>query len=161
DDFGDGGPVEVETVDAVAALDDVAAVAGIPLENVVAGAEESGVVVPVAVDEIIAVAAEQAIGAGAAEQDVVARAAIEGEAGHAGWQSRGRQSVVPIIPLDGERIVRALGRGDVHLGRQADDGEGRSGSHDLDDVVAVGAVDGHRVGYAVAGGTADRPGEID
>ena len=37
----------------------------------------------------------------------------------------------------------------------------RAGAEHVDDVVAVGAVDDHRVGRRVAGGAADRAGEID
>ena len=44
DVLGDVGAVEQQRVDAVLTLDDVAAVARIPLEDVVAGAEEGNVV---------------------------------------------------------------------------------------------------------------------
>ena len=71
--------VEEHRVGAVLALDDVAAVARIPLEGVVAGAEEGGVVALVAVDEVVAVAAEQDVGAVAAEDRVVAGAAVDGD----------------------------------------------------------------------------------
>ena len=51
--------VEQQRVGAVLALDGVAAVARVPLEDVVAGAEQGDVVALVAVDEVVAVAAEQ------------------------------------------------------------------------------------------------------
>ena len=70
-------PMNSMRVDAVLALDGVAAVARVPLEHVVAGAEEGGVVALVAVDEVVAVAAEEHVGALAAEDDVVAGAAVE------------------------------------------------------------------------------------
>ena len=59
DVLGDVGAVEQHRVDAVAALDDVVAVARVPLEDVVAGADLGDVVAAVAVDEIVAVAADQ------------------------------------------------------------------------------------------------------
>ena len=67
DDLADVGAVEVERVGAALALDDVVAVAGIPLEVVVAAAEEGRVGAAVAVDEVVAVTAEQLVGAVAAE----------------------------------------------------------------------------------------------
>ena len=53
--------VELHRVRTVLALDDVAAVARIPLEGVVARAQEGGVGALVAVDEVVAVAAEQRV----------------------------------------------------------------------------------------------------
>ena len=76
----DVGAVEQHRVDAVLALDDVAAVARIPLERVVAGAEQGDVVALVAVDEVVAVAADQHVVAVAAEDRVVARAAVDRDA---------------------------------------------------------------------------------
>ena len=61
------------------ALDRVAAVAGVPLEDVVAGAEEGGVVALLAVDEVVAVAAEQDVDAVRAEDRVVVRTAVDGD----------------------------------------------------------------------------------
>ena len=57
----DVGAVEQHRVGAVLAFDDVAAVAGIPLEHVVAGAQQRDVVAPAAVDEVVAVAADQRV----------------------------------------------------------------------------------------------------
>ena len=69
--------VEVEYILAGTAFDDIAAVAGIPLEVVVAGAEECRVGADVAVDEVVALAAEEGLGAAAADQRVVAVTAVE------------------------------------------------------------------------------------
>ena len=65
--LGGVAAVEQHRVGAVLALDDVAAVARIPLEHVVAGAEQAGVVALLAVDEVVAVAAQQRVDAVAAE----------------------------------------------------------------------------------------------
>ena len=86
--------VEHHRVRAVLALDDVAAVARIPLEDVVAGAEERGVVALLAVDEVVAVAAEQLVGAVAAEDRVVARAAVDGDRDQRG-EVAGRREACP------------------------------------------------------------------
>ena len=80
EDLVAGAAVEQHRVGAVLALDDVAAVARIPLEDVVAGAEEGDVVALLAVDEVVAVAAEQQVDAVAAEDGVVAGAAVDGDA---------------------------------------------------------------------------------
>ena len=53
------GGVEENGIDAGLALDHVAAVAGVPLEDVVAGAQMGDVVAAVAVDEVVIVAAEE------------------------------------------------------------------------------------------------------
>ena len=84
--------VEQHRVGAVLALDDVAAVARIPLEDVVAGAEEGDVVALVAVDEVVAVAAEQEVDAVAAEDRVVAGPAVDGDARSARPGCRWRRS---------------------------------------------------------------------
>ena len=76
--------VEVEQVGAALALDDVVAVAGVPLEAVVAGAEQGAVGALVAVDEVVAVAAEEQVGAVAAAQGVVVVAAVHRERGQRG-----------------------------------------------------------------------------
>ena len=52
-------PLKIERVDAVLALDHVAAVARVPVERVVAGAQQGDVVAAAADDEVVAVAAEQ------------------------------------------------------------------------------------------------------
>ena len=80
--------VEQHPVDAVLALDDVAAVARIPLEDVVAGAEESDVVALLAVDEVVAVPAEQQVDAVAAEDRVIAGAAVDRDLDQRGRAAR-------------------------------------------------------------------------
>ena len=84
--------VEQHRVGAVLALDRVAAVARIPLEDVVAGAEEGDVVALLAVDEVVAVAAEQQVGAVAAEERVVAGAAVDGDLDQRGQVAGGARS---------------------------------------------------------------------
>ena len=63
DVLADVGAVEQQRVDAGLALDDVVAIARIPLERIVSGAEKGDVVALVAVDEVVAVAADQDVGA--------------------------------------------------------------------------------------------------
>ena len=92
EDLGAVAAVEQHRVGAVLALDDVAAVAGIPLERVVAGAEERDVVALLAVDEVVAVAAEQHVDAVAAEQGVVAGAAVDGDRDERGQVAGGARS---------------------------------------------------------------------
>ena len=58
DVLADVGAVEVLHIDAGLAVDDVRAVARVPLEVVVAGAQAGGVGADVAVDAVVAVAAE-------------------------------------------------------------------------------------------------------
>ena len=60
DVLGDVGAVEQQRVGAGLALDDVAAVAGVPDERVVAGAEEGRVVAAAADHDVVAVAADAA-----------------------------------------------------------------------------------------------------
>ena len=79
DVLGDVGAGEPQRVDAGSTFDGVAAVAGIPLEQIVAGAEQGGVVAPAAGHEVVAVAADQRIVARAADDGVVAGAAIDGQ----------------------------------------------------------------------------------
>ena len=64
-------PMKSSSVGARLALDDVVAVAGVPLEAVVAAAEEGAVGALVAVDVVVAVAAEEQVGAVAAARIVV------------------------------------------------------------------------------------------
>jgi hypothetical protein len=51
--------VEKQNVGAALSLDHIAAVAGIPEEDVVAGAKKCGVIATVAIDDIVAVPADQ------------------------------------------------------------------------------------------------------
>ena len=84
-------PLNNMRVGAGLALDDVAAVAGVPDEGVVAGAEQRGVVAAAAIDEIIALAADD---------DVVAVAAVERELDLAGLDRRGVDGVVAAEAVD-------------------------------------------------------------
>ena len=140
------GAEEEHRVGAVLALDGVVAVARIPLEHVVAGAHEGHVVAVVAEDEVVAVAAEEHVGALRAEERVVAGAAVDRQLDDAGGQRGRRHAVVAAQGVDDERIVGPLGVGDVHPGRQPEHGDRGPRAEDVDDVVAVGAVDDDDVG---------------
>ena len=98
--LGDVGAVEGERVGTALALDDVAAVARVPLERVVARAEQRGVGAAVAVDEVVAAAADQRVRAVAAEQGVVAVAAVERD---------GLVGEEPAALVDPELVVTAAG----------------------------------------------------
>ena len=105
EDLVRGAAVEQQGVDAVLALDHVAAVARIPLEHVVAGAEQGRVVALVAVDEVVAVAAEKEIGAVAAEDGVVAGAAVDGHADEGRQIAGGAEAVVAAVHVE-RRVFR-------------------------------------------------------
>src|SRR5207248_11206594 len=77
--LGSAGTVEDHRVDALLALDDVAAVARIPDEGVFAGAQEREIVAAIAVDRVVAVAAAQRLDAFAAGDRVVSSAAVEAQ----------------------------------------------------------------------------------
>ena len=141
--------VEEQGVGAVLALDDVAAVARIPLEYVVAGAEEGDVVALVAVDEVVAVAAEQGVGAVAAEDGVVAGAAVEGERDQRGQVAAGDDQVVAAVGVEDE----FLGGADIDAegrGVEAVEAHPRAVGGDGEDLVAVAAVDLGGVGAVAA-----------
>ncbi len=92
--------VEEHRVSAVLALDDIAAVAGIPDEGVVTGAHECHVVAAVSIDGVVSVAAEQQLGARASGQAVVSGSAVD------------RQRDVtdsPVALVDADEIVALLG----------------------------------------------------
>ena len=140
-------PLKSMRVGAGLALDDVAAVAGVPDEGVVAGAHQGGVVAAAAVDQVVALAAD--------EQSLPV-AAVERQADDARPAGRTRRRCRRRArPLIGERVERRVGAGDVDRGRQAGDGRRRAADAADGDVVgAGGAVDGDGVGRAVAGGAA-------
>ena len=141
--------VEQQRVDAVLALDHVAAVAGIPLEHVVAGAEERDVVALLAVDEVVAVAAEDEVGAVGAEKGIVARAAVDRHFDECGQIASGTEAVVAAIRVDHEVFARpdvdAERRGiepvEAHAGTVGGRGE---------DLRAVAAIDLDGVGTVAA-----------
>ena len=147
DVLGDVGAEEEHRVGAVLALDRVVAVARVPLEDVVAGADEGHVVAVVADDEVVAVAAEEHVGALRLPRSVSLPAppstvSLTMPAGSV-------DAVTPSLPpraLTTSAVVGPLGVGDVHQGRQPDHGDRGARAEDVDDVVAVGAVDDDGVG---------------
>src|SRR5204862_4285757 len=102
--LADVGAEEEHLVRAGLALDRVAAVTRVPLENVVAGAQEGGVVPLVAVDEVVAVAAQEHVGALAAEDHVVPRAASHSQTDKAGRQRPSGDAVIPVLRLQKARV---------------------------------------------------------
>ena len=68
----DIGAVEVEPVQAVLALDHVAAVVRVPLEHIVARAEKSDIVARAAIEKIVTGGTIERVGAGKSKQDVCA-----------------------------------------------------------------------------------------
>src|SRR5262249_46514566 len=96
--------IEHERIDAIRALDDVAAVARVPDEQVVAGAEKGRVVAATADHSVVAVAAQQKIGALTSDDGVVAGAAVEGEHSIAGRQRRRGEGIIAVVTADDERI---------------------------------------------------------
>ena len=91
----------------------------------------------------------------------MARAAVERELEDAGRQRGGGDAVIAGAGVDDQTVVGAFRVGDVHLRRQAEDRRRSSCPEHVDDVVAVGRIDDDRVGRRVAGGAADRSGEVD
>ena len=101
--FSDGGTaVEQHVVEAVLSLDDVAAIARVPLEDVLAGAEQADVVALLAVDEVVTVAAQQNVDAIAAEDGVLTGAAVDGDLDQRGQVARRRERVVAAIGVEHE-----------------------------------------------------------
>ena len=126
----DVGAIEQQRIGAGLALDDVAAVAGVPDEGVVAGAEERRVVATAAVDEIVALAADD---------DVIAVAAVERELDLAG-DRRGVDGVVAGEAVDYDLVVGIAAR-DRHGRGKAHHRNSAVVAEDLDRVIAIGAVD--------------------
>ncbi len=157
----DVGAEEEHRVEAVLALERVVAVAGIPLEDIVLGSHERTVVAVVAEEEVVAGTAEECVGALRAEERVVACAAVDRQLDDACRQGGCRHAVVAAQRVDDECVVGPLGIGDVDPRRQPEHGDRRPRAEDVDDVVAVGAVDDDDVGLTVAGRPADRSGLID
>ncbi len=105
--LGAGGAVEVHRVVAGLALDDVAAVAGVPDEDVVAGAHDADVAAAVAVGRVVPGAAEGDLVARAAEQRVVVAPAREGRALDVGEDAVGlvdAHAVVAAARLDDDLV---------------------------------------------------------
>ena len=118
DFLGDVGAVEEECIRPVPTLDDVAAIARIPLEDVVARAEKGSVVAAIPVDEIVAVAADKKVRARAAEERVVARAAVHRDLHDAGRERCCGDHVVAARPLT-VRVSWPFGIGDMNECGQA------------------------------------------
>ncbi len=163
--LGRAGPDEQERVGAVVGavlpLDEVAAVARVPAERVVAGSEEAAVVAAVAVDRVVTLAAEQQLGAVAAVDRVVPGAAVDRDLDQGCEPDRAGDRVVAVEPFDVQEVVRRLRVLDLHGRGQPGHVDRTCVGRDRDRVVAGGAVDGDRVGRAVAGSAADRRLEVE
>ena len=109
--------VEKKGVEAVLALDRIAAVARIPLESVVAGPKEGDVVALLAVDKIIPVTAEEKVDAVAAENGVVAGAAVDRDLDQGSEITRRAEVIVAAIHVEDE----IFGRTDVDAERRGID----------------------------------------
>ena len=88
-------------------LDDVTAVAWIPLEHVVFAAEQSGVVSLLTVDEVVAGPAEQHVVAVAAQDRVVAGAAVDGDLDERCKVPGGREAVLATVGVEGQVLRRS------------------------------------------------------
>ncbi len=146
---------------AVLALDHVAAVAGVPHEGVVPGAAGQHVAALAADEDVVAGTAQQRVRALAAGDGVVAGPAVHGQLDHPRGQSGTAHRVVAAECVHDEPVVGPLGALDRDGGRQTDHRVTGPAAGDLDDVIAVGAVDGDGVGLAVAGAAAGGDGEVD
>src|SRR5262245_31426994 len=163
--FRDVGAVEHQRIGANLALDDVAAVAGIPGEGIVAVAEESRVGAATADHGVVAVTAQQEVVALATGDGVVAAATVDGETDDTRQQGGRIDRVIAVAAVDSQKVAgfRVV---DVDLGRQPSHcNTGRCGD-DIDLVAAVGPVDGHLIGRHVVRAQIDRhlhhigPGEV-
>src|SRR5262249_44334566 len=122
DGFGGGGAVELQRIVARLALDDVAAVAGVPDERVVAVAEQRGIVAGTAGHDVGAVAAHQIGGARRADDRVVAGTAVYRQGDLAGIERRGIDRVVAVVPLHNQLVERRFGAAHRYLrGKTVDD----------------------------------------
>ena len=158
DVLGDVGAVEQQRVGAGLALDDVAAVARVPDERVVARAEQSHVVAAAAGHGVVAVAAQDRVLALAADDGVVAGAGIDGEADDAGRQGGRIDRVVAVAGIDDQRGRRPRCPLTLTCAASPATVTAGAGADDVDLVAAVGAVDDHLVGRAVAAPRPLQPG---
>ena len=130
---------------------DVVVVARVPDEDVVAGAHQGEVVAVAAVDEVVAFRADQ---------DVVAEPAVHGQLDAVGLEAGGVDHVVAAEAVDDEPVVGLLLVEDADLRPASPKTPIAAGiAGDADDVGAVGPVDRHRVGRAVA--AAVRAAQVD
>ena len=99
------------------------------------------------------------IGALTSDDGVVAGAAVEGER-RIGEQRRGREGIVAVATRDDKRIgcLRAADGDEL---RQTGDRQRAALALHLDDVVALGTLDGHAVGREVADAAAGRRCQVD
>src|SRR5215472_15079718 len=107
DIFDDVGTAKVERIEAAPAIDDIAAVAWIPDEDIIAGAEKRKVGALSARDDIITGAADQQVGALAADNGIVAGAAIDRELSQPSWERRSIDRIVPADAIDHDVIDTA------------------------------------------------------
>ena len=153
DVLGDVGAVEQHRVEAGLALDGVVVVARVPDEGVVAGAHQGGVVAVAAVDQVVALAADE---------DVVAEAAVHRELDRR--RPRGCVALMtssPPRPLSVSRSLAAPVKKMFDVGLQAEHADAAGVAGDAEHVGAVGAVDGDRVGRAVAAAVRAAQVEVD
>src|SRR5205823_753126 len=130
----------------------VGAVARVPNEGVVAGAQQGDVVAGPAAYQVVSLAAGQHVGI---------RTAVFRKADDAGLEGGGVDSVIAGEAVDRE-LVRGLGRGDVHRGREPADlyaATDRAGDDDV--VVATGAVDDDTVHCTIAAAASGGQTEVD
>ena len=161
DVLADIGAVEHQRIGAGLTLDHVAAVTRIPDEGVVAVAEQRDIVAATADHGVVAVAAYQGVVALASGDGVVAGTAIDREADDTGREAGSGDDVVASTAIDDELVVGSLGAGKGNRCGQAGDRDRASRSRHLNVVVAVGAVDGHAIGRAVAHAAAGCRCEVD
>ncbi len=102
DGFGDVRIVELKRVEAVLAVDDVAAVARVPDERVVAAAESRRVAATAAGDDVVTIAAEERVVAVAAGDGVITGAAIDRDIDEVGEAIAGGEDVVAAIHVENE-----------------------------------------------------------
>src|SRR5207253_1835827 len=107
EEFADGGAVEDHAVAASLALDHIAAMTGIPLEDIVAMTQQNRVVSLVAVDEVIVVAADEHIRAIATKQRIVTGPSIHGDLDQGCQIAARREGVIAAIGVEYEKLAGA------------------------------------------------------
>src|SRR6185295_15957068 len=130
--LGDVCAVEHQRIGAALALDDVAAVTGIPGERIVAVAEQGHVVAAAADHGVVSVTADERVGVLASGDGVVAGAAIDGEPDDARRQSGRVDRVVAIAGTDCQEVVGHLPTVDVDLRAEPDDSNAGAGPTHVD-----------------------------
>src|SRR6266498_3656041 len=156
-----GHAVEHQRVEAVRALDHVAAVAVIPDEGVVTLVEEANVAALIPVDVVVTRAAGQPVVAGSPEQRVVFQPAVQRERDGRSGEGRSGKDVIAPEAVHDQRVPVGLGIADARRRSQTADGRTAVGAADRDAISAVRPVDGDRIGRAVTAIAPDHRGEID